>query len=523
VLLIAIFGAVMLIWLNALVYAYKTANPLIRSDNWDFLDLVVRPFATGQFNLGDLFVKRYPADHSQPLRRIILLLHYSLFDIDFRVEALIGTAVALVNVGLLWLIARASWVGGSRLLRLVGAIVFVAIAAVYLSLNATTVFTWSLVTLNYTSHFFILLFVLAGWAAYRRASALVWIGFFVLALIADVVADDTALVATVALSMAALLIGLRQSSLRKGAATAAVAIAALATYLVLYRLFAPPVLTNSGAGLVANVSTLASHWHEAWQWVAIPLVSSIIQQNHLLAWFGSGSDLAELAIAVVMLVFHLWFWWRAFRGPINLTSFAAIAMMLLFYGLSAGILLNRVPSFGTDYLWQPRYALIYQWNLVALLFMILAQLPVPMGIGFASARTSPRFRQLSLALAATVGIVLIGMQVPYSVSAWNAVKFQKTYQLQQAQQMGQLAQDPTAVPQDCLPILTVCNFTTERRTELMDFLVQHHLNLFSPAFEERNHIYPNGAADPNATPPPTPQPGASTAPAETPQPSEEAP
>jgi len=74
-------------------------------------------------------------------------------------------------------------------------------------------------------------------------------------------------------------------------------------------------------------------------------------------------------IAIVVIAAHAWFWRSALVGRRNLASFVAVALMLVFYGLVAGILLGRVGANGMLYLWQPRYTLIYAWNIVALLLM----------------------------------------------------------------------------------------------------------------------------------------------------------
>ena len=80
------------ICLNALLFAVKAANPLVVADGWHFLEAIVMPYAHGDLAFGDLFLKRSAMDHSQPLRKLILLMHYEWFDLDYAVEAVIGHA-----------------------------------------------------------------------------------------------------------------------------------------------------------------------------------------------------------------------------------------------------------------------------------------------------------------------------------------------------------------------------------------------------------------------------------------------
>jgi hypothetical protein len=480
--------AVALIAVNVIGYALKAADPLLRSDNWDWVHFIVQPFFGGHFDVADLFLKRDPYDHAQPLRRAILVLNSAWFDMDFRLEAVFAAVIAMVNVGLLWLITRGSWSGGARWTRIIGRLVFLALAAAYVSLNATIVFTWSLLTLNYTSHTFLLLAFLAGWQAYRRGTRGTLALFFVVALVANGVADDTATFASIALVMSALLAGWRQGALRRAAWTSATAIAALATYLVLYRLFAPPIMNTDAPGVASLISALLAHWSDAWKWVMIPLTASVTQRQHVDAWFGAkGETIVVPLIAAFLLIANAWFWLRAFRGRVNVVSFIAITLMLLFYGLVVGILVARVSVSSTDYLWAPRYALVYQWNVVALLLMVLAQLPRP---GTESSQPEPRPKRY-LAIAGLLAVVVLLFQVKYSLEAWSTVRsLDRTYQ-QQATQMAELAANPDAVPENCVTLLIVCGDQPDRRAQDMAFLVDHELNLFSPQVQQRWGLTPD--------------------------------
>jgi hypothetical protein len=57
-------------------------------------------------------------DHAQPLRRLVLLMHYEWFGLDYAVGGLVGVLFAFANLGLLWRMAapgdeesRRSWWG----------------------------------------------------------------------------------------------------------------------------------------------------------------------------------------------------------------------------------------------------------------------------------------------------------------------------------------------------------------------------------------------------------------------------
>lgn len=472
---------------NALLFAVKAANPLVVADGWHFLDAIVMPYAHGELAFGDLFLKRGAMDHSQPLRKLILLAHYEWFDLDYSVEAVIGACAGIANLGLYWLLvaSRRDRVPPAPALR----VAFLALAAAYLSLNASVVFSWPLLALNYTSHTFLLAFFAAAWwalhgdATGRRAVVVALAGF-----VLGVVADDTGTIAALALALAAGLHGWRSRAWPRAGVVAGAGLAGQAVYLVFYRFVAPPV--GGAASLGEMVPALASRIGEWWQWLAVPLSASVAHRSQVQAWLGH--DMAgwwpSLAAAVLLLA-HLWFWWRAFAGRRNAAAFVATCQMLLFYGLLAGMLLARVSQHGSDYLWQPRYVLIYQWNLVALLLMAIAQLP-PASPG----ATAPRPRGAGAATVA-VALLVLALQVPLSLHSWDVLPHAKRFQQRQAMQMRQLAETPDRVPLRCVHTLVVCRHPEARRAALMGFLRDQRLSVFAPGFAGR---HPQLAVDPEA-------------------------
>jgi hypothetical protein len=482
-----LLALVVVIGLNALLFTTRAANPLIVSDEWSFVDEVVRPVPEGGFDVADLFFKRSALDHSQPLRKLVLLFHYRYFDLDFSIAAVVGLAFAFCNLALFWLAARPP--PGARL-GAGHALGFAALAAVYLSLNAPVVFNWPLLTLAYSSHTFMILLFLAAWRALGGSGWRSLAVVFLAALAMAIVTDDTGLVATIALVVAVALAVLRGgTSPRRGAGVAALAGAAYATYAVGYAWLVPGTAGapgGAGPGFGELFARLLQFRDEAWQMLVTPLVAPVAHRLHLRSWVGGDAAWLETGIAVVALACHGWFWWRALRGRWNLAGFVATCLMLLFYGLVAGLLLGRISGFGPGYLWQPRYAVIYAWGLVALLLMALGQL----GAREPHARSAPeRARAGHFGLAAAAAL-LLGLQVPLSLHAWDALRYTRKYQERLALQMGALARQPARTPAPCLPQLTVCRFPEAQRVRLMRFLHQNQLNLFSPRFQARHRLYP---------------------------------
>lgn len=486
-----LFMAVMvMIGMNALLFASKAANPLITSDAWYFVDTMLRQIPAGTFGIDDLFAKRSGLDHSQPLKRLILLFHYRYFDLDFTIEAVVSVMVAFVNLALFWRISRSGVVSGiaedKRSL-----VVFAALSAVYLSLNASMVFSWSLVTMTYTTHTFILLFMMAAWHALQdqrfRSLALL----FAAALLLNMVGDIMGAVSTVAILVPVALVSWREGTLRRGLRVSGTAVLACIVYHAGYWLIGPAttgITKTARIGIAERLGQLLSQADQAWEWLVIPLSGSVAYFDQL-AWFGDHAMTVAIVLAMALAICHVWFWWQAWKGRQNLASFVAIALMLLFYGLVAAILVTRVGTQGSGFLLQMRYTLIYQWNVVALLLMALSQHALRRSAS--PAVSSQPSRQASRTIAVVAASFLLLLQVPLSLSSWGSIRYTSVFVQKMAMQMGQLADDPNTVPKDCMPILTVCNLQPADRAELMRFLRKNQLNVFSPAFRARNRLYPN--------------------------------
>lgn len=475
-----------LLGLNAFLFSTHTASPLIIADGWSAVDTVVRPAATNGFDVSDLFQKRSANDHSQPLRKLILLFHYHYFDLDFSIESVIGLLFACFNLAILWSVAFSGTGVAYARPELASQLGFAALAAVYLSLNSTVVFSWPLLTLNYTSHTFMLAFLCATWRALSTESHGAIAIAFAAALAMDVVADDTGLIATIAATLAAGIYTWHHRSWRRTALVWVAVLGAYVVYALCYRLLV--TVPEHAGGNDSGPGKLLAQASEVWKWVVIPLSSSILHRSHSQAWFDTGANAFQTVLAGAVALTHAWFWWRVLthkaKSP---TFFVAVALMLVFYGLLGGILLVRVGAGGgSDYLWQPRYVMIYQWNLLALLLMGIDYVRIPREQ--AVAKKTSRAGMVVLGAAA---MGLLALQIPLAMSGWNSVSFVSAYQQRMAYQIGALAAHPERLPEKCMAQLVICRFSPARRARLLHFLQQRRLNLFSPSFQARNRLYPD--------------------------------
>jgi len=349
---------------NIAAYIVSYSDPIIISDAWYFLDVFVSKAVKGTLGLSDFFVQRGGLDHAQPFRKLILLAETKYFDLDFRIEALAGLVGAVACVLLLRRLmfwhdnghaTSRSWL-------------WAASAAALMSLNSPGVWSWPLVASGLTSYAFLFGMLTALWWSISSGR----IGWLVTAaLVLDLAADDTAMLATVACLPTLALAAWHMPEWRGRIARAtAILVACLVLSRITYAaLYTPPhgIVVPFGVRLEKLLHSFADGgW---WKWPLVPLGSSVVYSRPASILLGFWPH-AQITIALFLLVAHVWFWWRAFRARPNAATFVAIALMLVFYALLAGIVYGRVSTFGNNYLNQTRYVLPYSFNLVALLLIL---------------------------------------------------------------------------------------------------------------------------------------------------------
>lgn len=477
--LIAAYAVCAVVAVNALAYTATNAIPLPVADSWFFIESFVRPALEGDLRLADFFVQRGAGDHSQPLQKLVLLADVRWNDMDFRSEAVFGISLGVLTCsGLAWLVAWGASTSRERILAALGA---VAIFAGGLSLNATNIYTWYLVALIWMS--LNLSFVFWGLLGRRRKTGqtAIWTAAatFVLALLLD----ELALPAFAALAGALLIRdGLRRPRLIVVTVLAGTAAIVVARYLLELTVSTPGSADATGGSIAGLAGVLLSP--DAWKLVVGPLADSVIHQVHLQSWFPGKAGIAQVFIAVLLLVGHACFWWRAMTGPRprDVILVIAVSAMLFFYASIAGIALSRVPQFGMEYIHQSRYVVIYQLNLVALALMFLAPAPAP-------AESHAQYGWWATPwIVGGMAVALITLQMLLAYSAWRDAGYLQSYVRNAATTLFELGRNPAETPPSCPSILVVCQSPPQRRIETMELLKSHRLNLYSPEFQDTYRI-----------------------------------
>lgn len=468
--------------INVFWFTRIAAIPLPASDAWYFLEVFVAQALDGSLALSDFFAQRSSDDHAQPLQKLILWAHLHFAQLDYTVEALVGVLLAVVTAGLLatLLLRRRQPTLPQLAYRMLGATALFAIA---LSLNSTNIYTWSLVTLGWVLVLVSVLYWL-GAGLIRRWQRMAIYGLlasFGMAMVLDELAFPVLVAAIIAVAV--------RDGVRSPRSCIALAIpgalGVAAARIVLEALSPGASIAAPGGGSFGQLLDIVRA-PDAWHLLVGPLSGSLVHRLHLQELGPAAADRAQWALAATLAIAHIGFWWRALvsrRLPSGETTVVAVSLMLLFYATIAGIMLSRVAMFGVEYVHQPRYTMMYQLNIVALVLMFFA----PRN----ELEVSAPARSHASIMAAVGALLVIALQVPLSISAWNSARYLPAYVQSSEQILRQLALDATAVPAGgCTDILTICDAAVGTRKKLVDLLVENRLNLFSPEFRLRHGFDP---------------------------------
>lgn len=488
--------------INAYSFVMVASIPLVQSDVWRFLDGSLGNFIAHGFSWSELLAQSNPEDTNLPLQKLFLYFHTHYFGMDFRLEGLLGVVAGML---LVLLLARTATALPLRRWTSAECWLLAALALATLSLNSTNVYTWPLAT-----QWFVPLLMAATYFAVVQARIASAPFLLVATFVLGVLLDEVALPVFVA-ALAALLLAKPTRGM------------AAARRLVLFGgggLLAARLVYWASAVAVGNADAKGSRSFAVlldtgiWKTAFIPFSDAIIHQSNQPALLGDAGLGFAWTIAALSVLAHIWFWWRCVfvarseeRGYAAAT-FIAAATMLFFYGLVLGVVLQRVPTFGFDYLHQPRYVMFHQLHLAALAVMF-----------YRDYRYAPAYGGRQVAAAVMISAILAfgALQVRLSTLAWEHVKYLSKYVEGAALTLGRLAADPAAdIP--CADILTVCDYPVAKRRAMLDLLVRHRLNIFSPEFQAFHRLYPYPPVLP-ADPRPVGGKGAEGADAEKPDPS----
>lgn len=462
-------------FVNMLIFVLLVSDPLLTADSWYFLDVFVRHAYDGQLGIDDFFVQRTGLDHAQPLRKLILLMELKWFRLSLLPQALVGLFCAGLCAYLLYrLVQREPKSPGSRISA---PLMCLTIACILISANGTEIWTWSLVTLSYTSLVFVFWFFIAVWRASTTGR---YMGLVVSSALLAIVADDSAVLAGAAALLAVIGFGLKKGLRGGWWRVPAIFVGIIAIEQILIGVFGPVI---GGYDPSANVGRLIGSFLNGgwWRWPVYALSDSVIS-NDTLIWFDPKHVFVwQAGLAGILAALHVWFWWRFLRTRSTGPAFVAVCLMLLYYAVVAGIVYGRVGEFGSAYLHEARYVLFYQLNLIALALMYA---------GGREPRVDPRHRRPWLQPGIGFALALLVLQPVYAKHAWHLAPYIRLYHWEMAGQITAMAQHPEVTPKNCVPELPICDMAPAKRAELLSLLKQHNLNIFNDKFRLMHGFQP---------------------------------
>jgi len=246
------------------------------------------------------------------------------------------------------------------------------------------------------------------------------------------------------------------------------AMAPVLLFQLILRVFGPVVGGGDHPGLSALIAHLVQDgW---WKWIVLPFSNSIVTKEVLVWGFGEHAITMQVVLGMIVGCLHILFWWWFVRHEINKTTVFAAFIMIYFYANLAGIIYGRIETFGSDYLNAPRYVLLYQFNIVALLLMF----------------SGSCHRQFTNKVIASTFVSLVCLlllvQWPLSKYAWKSAPYKRAYYVEFARQIVAMGDDPSIKFERCAPELPPCNYSEEHKVRAIGLLEENNLNVYSAKF-----------------------------------------
>ena len=462
---------------NVLYFLSQAASPVIGDDAWYFLDTLIVKWATVGFDLLDCFVKRDLSDHALPAGKLALFLSYKFYHLDFRIESLFGffgLVATIFTFVILYFdrvtLSQRSWFSG---------IAFICAVMVLTSLNATNIYTWTLVTFGFIYIFLVVVAVLMAWKFLEGKSTVCPLAVIVVFLL---IGDTYTLMVWASLSFCvALTARQKDGEARKRAIKWIIvtAIFVLAYYMILNGKF-----LFQKAGLTPQATHLVS-WLDPFLYLEILRVvfsASLVHAEHLQR-FGAGSRLVSWLIALLVFGLYARYFILLFFGKMVMTKEKFVTSFLLMYANISvvAIVVGRVSIFGVDYLNQPRYVMSYQLIPFALL----------LDVAFSASRENVRISSLKKLIVGVLATVFLSFQLIFIVTAYKSIVSISQYYDNRAKAIGFYWNNKSLPAGNCTDFTAnLCNMTPVMRNKLLNFLEDQELNIFNSTIQWRYRIYP---------------------------------
>ncbi|MFT5448232.1 MAG: hypothetical protein ACI9DC_003414 [Gammaproteobacteria bacterium] len=476
--------AVGAILLHMLYYLSVVSSPVIRSDAWRYVDKLVMSWSEIGFNITDLFYKKHILKTALPFHKLTLYFDYRFFDLNFRLEALIGfVAVGVICILTVMLYFRkidethGGWLSAAVLLC---AIVMLT------SMNVTEAYTWPLVMFAYC-YFAIAMGIAMVVRNFRTLPR--WFSFLISAIGFFLLGDALSIILWFALAIAMCIACIKDKTqtARQVAKWIGISGALVFSYYLAVNyefIFADyesvGEATRNGAVAWGDISTYGEIFR-------IVFSSVLVHKGHLAA-LGEHATSITYVLALVMLILYLRFFIILLLSASPLSTQKFVCLVLVLYGTASvlGILVGRTALWGLWTLHETRYLLHSQVIAFGLLVDLAFELTDDKAIVSRAKST--------LLTCGIVGFVLC--QLVYFKQAHSSVPWLRLFQENQVRAIADYAIHQPAADAECSSYLTaLCGIPHARRLQVLAFVENNDLNVFNPGIQLRHRLSPYDSAD----------------------------
>jgi hypothetical protein len=463
-------------FLNVFYFMCSSAIPIIQEDAWYFLDVDVIKWANEGFHAQDLFVKRGLVDHVQPLNKFFLYLNYRLFNLDFRFESLLGF-FGLISIAIAFIYHFFQRIRQDSF-PLVSSLIFLMAMFTLASLNATGLYSWTLVTFSFLPLGIAILAAWCVWQIVSRKQIFLTLPFLLVAFV--VVGDTAAIILWVSIAITVLLLNFKDTNLlfRSFAWLAAIGIYVGLYFLILNYKF---LLAESGPAVGQPINLLDINFYL--ESIRIIFSSTLVQAQHLEV-FGGKAKLVSWIIAIPVFYFYIRYFLRLLLTKKSYENIDFVITFILVYATVsiAAIVFGRVPEFGLEYLNQPRYVLVYQLIPFALL----------LNWSYSTRLSLISNQKLGSVAVIAMFVIFSFVQLGYDAKAHKSVRWISQWVSNQVDAISNYASNPQLASGNCtLHSKPVCSLPMDKRNQLLSFLISHQLNLFNTDFQWKYRVFPS--------------------------------
>ncbi|MEH6515092.1 MAG: hypothetical protein V7742_00310 [Halioglobus sp.] len=458
-----------LIILNSLLYLIFASTRYIKSDDWFYIGQILVPWFSGDFSWSNLLVIRGTGDRIQLFHRAFLILNAEYFSLNMLIRGVVGFSFYVACLVVLLRHFRETNLFGCQKHRF-GGVIAMSLALCFFSFNSTVNLTWPLVTLGYAVYLVIFLFFifLSKNISKERPNHK---GLALFAAVALLMGDDTAMLACIAAALILSIYCYTTREFQRNIKSILAISAVLLGYVLLKREFVE-YLNNRNSETAILEYFLADPFVIV-KYILRSLSNSVVFFHHLKFFEPKHADKIAYAIGSLVLFLQLTSLFLYIYFDKHRKSIVPIAMLLLYWGLLAGVMIYRLPGTGLTAGDYPRYIRSYSIGLFATAIMLVSILPDIQNILMLKARS---IRRLLYSLFALIFCSFLLLQIVFIEGRWSSLSYLLNHHERIELRINEYG---NAESVNSLTGKSICPGKIDTCYEKVQFLKKERLNIFS--------------------------------------------